>query len=178
MRAIFEAMLNAERADVRDRVTLRDGSVMDLGITSFGEIYDTVLLLRVLMYLPASEPVIAGLAARVAPGGFLAVAARARRRLCQPRAIGSAGADGQHDIRLGQAQPGPLVLGGLFFDGVALLQVYILVVIVRDTSSRRSQRMSAPAGADPGVVRPTSHPNRGHHGSGVRHPARRGRGRR
>jgi hypothetical protein len=70
------------------------------------------------------------------------------------------------------------ILGGLFFDGVALLLVYILVVIVRDTSSRRSQRMSAPAGAYPRVVRPTSHPNRGHHGSGVRHPARRGRGRR
>ena len=30
---------------------------MDLAATSFGEIYDTVLLLEVLMYLPASEPV-------------------------------------------------------------------------------------------------------------------------
>ena len=76
MRAIFEATLNAERPDVRDLVTLRDGSVGDLAAMSFGEKYDTVLLLGVLMYLPASEPVIAELAARVAPGGFLAVAAR------------------------------------------------------------------------------------------------------
>ena len=30
---------------------------MDLAATSFGEIYDTVLLLGLLMYLPASEPV-------------------------------------------------------------------------------------------------------------------------
>ncbi len=76
MRAVFEATLGAEPADVRDRVTLRDGSVMDLAAMSFGEKYDAVLLLGVLMYLPASEPVIAELAARVAPGGFLAVAAR------------------------------------------------------------------------------------------------------
>jgi S-adenosylmethionine-dependent methyltransferase len=41
-----------------------------------GEVYDAVLLLGVLMYLPASQPVIAELAAHVAPGGFLAVAAR------------------------------------------------------------------------------------------------------
>jgi len=70
------------------------------------------------------------------------------------------------------------ILGGLFFDGVTLLLLYILVVIVRDTSSRRSQPVSAPAGAGPGVVGPAPHPNRGHRGSGVRHPARRGRGRR
>jgi S-adenosylmethionine-dependent methyltransferase len=76
MRGIFQAALGAEPADVRDRVTLREGSVGDLGATSFGEKYDAVLLLGVLMYLPASGPVIAELAARVAPGGFLAVAAR------------------------------------------------------------------------------------------------------
>ena len=57
-------------------MTLRDASVTDLTAAAFGEIYDTVLLLGVLMYLPASQPVIAELAARVAPGGFLAVAAR------------------------------------------------------------------------------------------------------
>lgn len=49
---------------------------MELAEAAFGEIYDTVLLLGVLMYLPASEPVTAELAARIAPGGFLAVAAR------------------------------------------------------------------------------------------------------
>jgi len=70
------------------------------------------------------------------------------------------------------------IVTGLFFDGVALLLLYILVVIVRDTSSRPGQRMSVPAGAASGGVRRTPHPDRGHHGSGVRHPARRGRGRR
>ena len=69
------------------------------------------------------------------------------------------------------------IVAGLFFDGVTLLLLYALVVIVRDTSSRRSQRMSVPAG-DPGGVRRTHHPDRDHHGSGVRHRARRGRGRR
>ena len=71
----------------------------------------------------------------------------------------------------------PTIVAGLFFDGVTLLLLYAVVVIVRDTPSR-GQRMSVPAGADPGGVRPTRHPDRGHHGSGVRHPARRGRGRR
>jgi len=72
----------------------------------------------------------------------------------------------------------PTIVGGLFFDGVTLLLLYALVVIVRGTSSRRSQRMSVPAGADPGGVRRTHHPDRGHHGSGARRRAGRGRGRR
>ena len=76
MRAIFQAALSAEAAEVQDRVTLRAGSVVDLAAVSCGEIYDAVLLLGVLMYLPASPPVIAELAAHVAPGGFLAVTAR------------------------------------------------------------------------------------------------------
>jgi hypothetical protein len=70
------------------------------------------------------------------------------------------------------------IVAGLFFDGVTLLLVYALVVIVRHTSSRRSQRMPVPAGAGPGGVRRTHHPDRGHQGSGVRRRARRGRGRR
>jgi hypothetical protein len=72
----------------------------------------------------------------------------------------------------------PTIVGGLFFDGFTLLLLYALVVIVRDTPSRRSQRMSVPAGADPGGVRRTYHPDRGHRGSGVRRRARRRRGRR
>ena len=83
-------------------------------------------------------------------------------------------ADSHQWRRLGD----PDIVAGLFFDGVTLLLLYALVVIVRDTASRRSQRMSVPAGADPGGVRRTHHPARGHHGSGVRRPARRGRGRR
>jgi hypothetical protein len=72
----------------------------------------------------------------------------------------------------------PNIVAGLFFDGVTLLLLYALVVIGRHTSSRRSQRMSVPAGADPGGVRRTHPPARGHHGSGVRRRAGRGRGRR
>jgi hypothetical protein len=68
------------------------------------------------------------------------------------------------------------IIGGLFFDGVTFLLLYILLVIVRDTSSRRGPPV--PAAADPGVVHTTPHTNRGHHGSGVRRPARRGQGRR
>ena len=67
------------------------------------------------------------------------------------------------------------IIAGLFFDGVTLLLLYALVVIVRHTSSRRNQRISVPAGADPGGVRRTHHPEGTPHGSGVR---RRGRGRR
>jgi hypothetical protein len=70
------------------------------------------------------------------------------------------------------------IIGGLFFDGVTFLLLYILLVIVRDTSSRRGPPVPVPAAADPGVVHTTPHTNRGHHGSGVRRPARRGQGRR
>ena len=68
------------------------------------------------------------------------------------------------------------IAGGLFFDGVTLLLLYVLVVIVRDTSLDRTQRMQVPAGPDPGGVRRAHHPDRSHHGSGVRRPARRRRG--
>ena len=76
MRAAFSAALDAEPTEVRDRVTLRAGSASSLAPVTGGDTYDAVLLLGVLMYLPASGPVIAELAARVAPGGFLALAAR------------------------------------------------------------------------------------------------------
>jgi hypothetical protein len=72
----------------------------------------------------------------------------------------------------------PTIVAGLFFDGIALLLLYVLVVIVRGTSSRRSQRKSVPAGADPGGPRRTHHSDRGHQGSAARRRARRGRGRR
>ncbi len=75
----------------------------------------------------------------------------------------------------GDASAIPTIVAGLFFDGMALLLLYVLVVMVRDTSSRRSQRMSVPAGADPGEARRTHHPDRGHHASGARRRARRGR---
>jgi SAM-dependent methyltransferase len=76
MRAVFRAALGTERVEVQDRVTLRDGSVGSLATVTGDAVYDAVLLLGVLMYLQASEPVIAELATHVAPGGFLALAAR------------------------------------------------------------------------------------------------------
>jgi hypothetical protein len=84
---------------------------------------------------------------------------------------------GGRTLTSGDGSAIPTIVTGLFFDGVALLLLYVLVVIVRDTPSKRSQQMSVPAGADRGGVRRTHHPDRGHHGSGVRRPARRGRGR-
>jgi hypothetical protein len=69
----------------------------------------------------------------------------------------------------------PDIVAGLFFDAVALLLLCVIVVIVRETSPRRTQRMSLPAGAGPGGVRRTPHPDRGHHGNGARRYARRGR---
>lgn len=70
------------------------------------------------------------------------------------------------------------IITGLFFDGVTLLLLYVLIVVVRETPSRRRPRMPVPAGAGPGGARPAHHPDRGHHGSGVRRGARRRRGRR
>jgi uncharacterized membrane protein len=70
------------------------------------------------------------------------------------------------------------IVGGLFFDGVTLLLLYALVVIVRHTSSRRSQRISVPAGAGPGGVRRTHHPDPGRSGSSTRRRPRGGTGRR
>ncbi len=74
----------------------------------------------------------------------------------------------------------PTIIAGLFFDGLTLLLLYVLVLIVRGTpgSPRRSRRPPVPAGADPGGARRTHHPDRSHHRSGARRRARRRRGRR
>lgn len=76
MRVAFKAAASAEPDDVRDRVVLLEGSVADLAAVTHGAVYDVVLLLGVLMYLPSSEPAIAALADRVVTGGFLATAVR------------------------------------------------------------------------------------------------------
>jgi hypothetical protein len=69
----------------------------------------------------------------------------------------------------------PDIVAGLFFDAVALLLLYVIVMIMRETSPGRTQRMSVPAGTGPGGVRRTPHPDRGHHGNGARGHAHRGR---
>jgi hypothetical protein len=78
----------------------------------------------------------------------------------------------------GEASAIGTIIAGVFFDGITLLLLYILAVVLRDTSSKRSQPVPVPARANPGGVRPAQNPARGHHGSGVHHPASRKRGRR
>ena len=74
MRSAFTAALNDEPAEVQARVTLRAGSVDDLDAVP-GQ-FDAVLLHGVLMYLPDPFATVAALAARVGPGGLLALAVR------------------------------------------------------------------------------------------------------
>jgi 2-polyprenyl-3-methyl-5-hydroxy-6-metoxy-1,4-benzoquinol methylase len=76
MRTILADSLAAESFAVRERVLLVDGAIGRLDSVLHNRRFDAVLLLGVLMYLPASEPVISELAAHVAPGGILAVATR------------------------------------------------------------------------------------------------------
>jgi S-adenosylmethionine-dependent methyltransferase len=76
MRSAFLAALAAEPGEVQDRVTLCQGSIGSLGTVTGGEVYDAVLLLGVLMYLQASAPAVAEVAAHVTSGGLLALAAR------------------------------------------------------------------------------------------------------
>ena len=76
MRAAFMTALADEPAAVRNRVALVDGELGQIDAVAGVQRFDAVLVLGVLMYVPARAPVIAELAARVAPGGLLAVAAR------------------------------------------------------------------------------------------------------
>jgi SAM-dependent methyltransferase len=76
MRAAFVETIAGEPGTVRDRVTLVAGALGQIDSLVGGQLFDAVLLLGVLMYQPASEPVVGELAARVAPGGLLAIAAR------------------------------------------------------------------------------------------------------
>jgi hypothetical protein len=72
----------------------------------------------------------------------------------------------------------PYIVAGLFFDAVALLLLFVVVVVLRETSPLRSERTPVPAGPGPGVARRSPHPNRGHQGNNARRYARRGRRRR
>jgi hypothetical protein len=62
----------------------------------------------------------------------------------------------------------PDIVAGFFFDGVALLLLYVLVVIVRETSPGPSRRMSVPAGTDSAEDRRPHHPDRGPARGGAR----------
>ena len=76
MRVAFTAALAAEPPEVRDRVVLVAGALGQIDAVARARCFDAVLLLGVLMYRPASEPVIEELAAHVASGGLLAIAVR------------------------------------------------------------------------------------------------------
>ncbi len=76
MRASLGAALNDERSEMRGRLSVAEGGLGELAAVTGNEGYDAVLLLGVLMYLPSSDPGIAELGSRVAPGGFLAIATR------------------------------------------------------------------------------------------------------
>jgi hypothetical protein len=71
------------------------------------------------------------------------------------------------------------IAGGLFFNAVALLLLYVLVVLMRHTSSRRGRRAPASrphpaAGPHPGGARRPQSPGRGGQGGGARRPPRAG----
>jgi hypothetical protein len=70
------------------------------------------------------------------------------------------------------------IVAGLFFDAVALLLLYVLVVILRDTSPRRAQHIPVAAGPGPGPPHQAHHPDRARHADGTPRRARRGRARR
>jgi hypothetical protein len=70
------------------------------------------------------------------------------------------------------------IAGGMFFDGVALLLLYAVVVLLRETSPRRSQPVSVPAGAGPGGAPRTQHPRGDHHSDGTHRSSHHGRRRR
>lgn len=84
MREVFAREASRQPADVQARLDLREGRLGGLAaaLDDVGEVehvtptYDAVLCYGVLMYLPSPRPVIAELAAFVAPGGCLAIAAR------------------------------------------------------------------------------------------------------
>jgi hypothetical protein len=64
------------------------------------------------------------------------------------------------------------IIAGLFFDGLALLLLYILLVMMREKSAAPVQRRPVPAGAHPGAARRT-HPARGHPPGGAPRRTRR-----
>lgn len=84
MRELFTAVAGEQSAEVRARLDLRAGrlgglaaALEDAGAGAGNGVgFDVVLCHGVLMYLPSSVAAVAELAALVAPGGILAVAAR------------------------------------------------------------------------------------------------------
>jgi S-adenosylmethionine-dependent methyltransferase len=76
MRTTFASQLEQEPRHVQARVDLVAGGVEDLSRVAGGRRFDVVLLLGVLMYLRATEPVIAEIARHTRPGGVAVLAVR------------------------------------------------------------------------------------------------------
>src|SRR4051812_4196950 len=76
MRAAFEQAAAGLTRDQREHVTLLATDLAGLASVTRPTAYDIVLCQGVLMYLPESRDAVAGLARRVAPGGFVSIVAR------------------------------------------------------------------------------------------------------
>lgn len=76
MRAAFEAAIEAEPGDVRERLRIAAGSVEGLDDVAGDRTFDVVLCHGVLMYLPEPGPAVVALSDRVAHGGVLSLLAR------------------------------------------------------------------------------------------------------
>lgn len=76
MREAFQSEAERQPVAVQQRLELLGGRFGELATVLGDTVFDAVLCHGVLMYLDAPEPAMAELAARVAPGGLLSVAAR------------------------------------------------------------------------------------------------------
>ncbi|MBB5933406.1 class I SAM-dependent methyltransferase [Streptomyces zagrosensis] len=76
MLAAVRAALSSEPRFVRERVRLLHGDARDTGAHFLPGAFDTVLCHGVLMYVPEPDPMLAGLARVLAPGGLLSLVVR------------------------------------------------------------------------------------------------------
>nr|WP_171170689.1 methyltransferase domain-containing protein [Streptomyces sp. I05A-00742] len=74
--AAVRRVLAAEPAGIRDRVRLIEGDGRDTGVHFTPGAFDLVLCHGVLMYVPEPDPLLAGLARVLAPGGLLSLLVR------------------------------------------------------------------------------------------------------
>ncbi|MCX4968877.1 methyltransferase domain-containing protein [Streptomyces sp. NBC_00654] len=75
LRAARES-LSAEPEGIRERVRLIEGDGRDTGVHFLPGSFDVVLCHGVLMYVPEPDPMLAGLARMLAPGGLLSLLVR------------------------------------------------------------------------------------------------------
>ncbi|MEU7065758.1 methyltransferase domain-containing protein [Streptomyces sp. NPDC046161] len=76
MLAVAHAALAAEPAGIQERVRLMEGDGRETGAHFGPGSFDVVLCHGVLMYVPEPDPMLAGLARMLAPGGLLSLLVR------------------------------------------------------------------------------------------------------